>query len=148
MVPHPYPDPEDDSMPTVTGAWLELPDPFPFTLEGATYTVETEGDPPVSQVTIMRVTTEAVEEDGVPEVKASVTCKFEIVTAHHTPPIRYLTLADCEGDANVHDETARTETGGTAFKLLAEGVPSEDSSRAVKVSTMAGVLSYNPGLQL
>ena len=103
VVPHPYPDPEDDSIPDpVTGAWLELPDPFPFTLEGATYEViQTEDDPPVSQVTIERVTTEAVEEDGVLKVQGSVTCDFEIVivTMHHTPPIRYLTLENCKGDA-------------------------------------------------
>ena len=142
VVPHPYPDPEDDSNPTVTGAWLELSDPF--TLEDATYEVtQKEDDQSVSQVTIMRVTTERDEAEGVPEEKASVTCDFEIVTTHHTPPIRYVTLADCEGDANVYVSTEDTPpVDAVAFALLAEGVLNKDSSRPVKLSTPG--LSYNP----
>ena len=136
VVPHPYyPDPEDDTIPeTVTGAWLELPDPFPFTLDGATYKVaRTKADPPVSQVTITRVTTEGT---------AKVTCDFEIVivTTHHTGPIRYLTLANCKGE-----RASASETGVDAFKLLAWGVPLEASSRDVKLSSLEdGVSAYDP----
>ena len=143
VVPHPYPDPEADSIPDpVMGVWLELPDPFPFTLEGATYEVTTEADPPVSQVTIRRVTTE-----GVAEVKASVTCNFEIVTAHHTPPIRYLTLADCEGDANVHVLPDATENED-AFELLAEGVPRDSAPGQRRGRTVAWGVPHVSRLRL
>ena len=139
VVPHPYPDPEDDSNPTVTGAWLELSDPF--TLEDATYEVtQKEDDQSVSQVTITRVTS---EEGVVPEVEASVTCDFEIVTTHHTPPIRYLTLADCQGDANTKVSPADPTDTLRPFKdFLAVGVRNVASSRPVKLSTPG--LSYNP----
>ena len=138
VVPHPYPDPGDDPIPTVTGAWLELSDPF--TLEDATYEVtQKEDDQSVSQVIITRVTSE----EGVPVVEASVTCDFEIVTTHHTPPIRYLTLADCQGEVDTSVSPPLIITDPEPFiRILAVGVLNKDRSRPVKLSTTG--LSYNP----
>ncbi len=142
MVPHPYPEDDSPEPEPVTGAWLELPDSL-FTLEGAKYEVKEQvDDQSVSQVTITRVTTEEAPGGGA-EVKASVTCDFEIVATHHTPPIRYLTLANCKGDADVKvPPGADVMEDPGPFALLAKGVPNGASSRDVKVSTDG--LSYNP----
>ena len=129
------------------GSWHTVREPL--RLEDARYTTEVGEDEEMFLV-ITRITVKAVEAvdddpitaineavEEVDEKKASVTCQYLVVTTDAPSPARYLTLWDCNGDKNVHDETDTPETGAGAFKLLT-GDADNTESGDIQMGTEAG----------